>query len=102
MADRTKVAQVSELPDNTMKAVKVGDQEIALVALGGQVYAIADVCPHAHCNLSDGDLDGDHVICPCHGSEFNVKSGELVDGPARENIPTFRVRVEGNDILVET
>ena len=101
MADRTKVAQVSELPDNTMKAVKVGDQEIALVALGGQVYAIGDICPHAHCNLSDGEIDGDNVICPCHGSEFNVKSGKLVDGPAQEDVSTFPVLVEGTDILVE-
>ena len=102
MADRTKVAQVGELPDNTMKAVRVGDKEIALVALGGQVYAIGDVCPHAHCSLSDGEIDGDHVICPCHGSEFNIKTGELVDGPAQENIPTFHVHTEGNDILVAT
>lgn len=102
MAEYVKVAQMSEVPPGTIKGVKAGDQEIALVSLEGQLYAIGDICPHAHCNLSDGDIEGDRVLCPCHGSEFNVRTGQVVEGPASENVATFQVRVEGDDILVAT
>lgn len=102
MAEYVKVAQVDEVPPGAIKGVKAGDQEIALVSLEGQLYAIGDICPHAHCNLSNGDIEGDRVLCPCHGSEFNIRTGEVMEGPAQENVPTYQVRVEGDDILVAT
>lgn len=100
MADFTKVAQTSEVPPNSLKAVSIGDQEIALVNLNGQIFAIGDICPHAHCSLADGEVEDETVMCPCHGSEFNVKTGALIAGPALEGVATFSVQVEGNDILV--
>lgn len=101
MAEYVKVARVSDIAHNSVKGLKVNGQEIAVVNLGGQFFAVSDICSHAHCNLSDGDIEGEQIWCPCHGSEFNVKTGAVKSGPAQEDIASYSVRVEGNDILVE-
>ena len=100
MAEFQKVAQVSDVPPGTIKPVQVGDAEVALVNLDGQFYAIGDVCTHAHCSLSDGELEDGTVICPCHGGGFDVKTGEVKYAPPMVDVPVYPVKVEGNDILV--
>ena len=75
--------------------------EIAIVNLDGQYYAISDICSHAHCNLSDGSIEDGRVWCPCHGSEFDVRTGAVVGGPAQEGVTAYPVRIEGQDILIE-
>jgi 3-phenylpropionate/trans-cinnamate dioxygenase ferredoxin subunit len=54
------------------------------------------------CELSYGLLNGENVTCACHGSVFNVKTGSVVRGPAKKPTPTFEVKVEGDQILVNT
>ena len=100
MADFVKVAQTNDVPHNSVILVTVGGQEIALINLEGQFYAMADICSHAHCALSDGDLEGDELVCPCHGSGFHVKTGEVSSPPAQEGAVIFPVQVSGDDILV--
>lgn len=100
MPEFVPVARLSDLKPNSLKQVKAGDQEIALANVAGEVFAISDVCTHAHCPLSEGELDGDRVICPCHGSEFNVRTGAVENPPADEPVATYAVRVEGDQILV--
>ncbi len=51
-------------------------------------------------SLADGDLEGEQVECPLHGSVFNVITGEVIDPPAGENLKVFQVRIEGQEILV--
>ena len=100
MADFVKVAQVGDVPENSIKSVDAGGTEVALFNLGGEYYALADICPHAHCNLSEGDVEENDVICPCHGATFNIKSGEVTGPPARENATSYPVQLQGDDILV--
>ncbi len=100
MADFVKVAQLSEISPNTMKAIVVGDQEIALANIDGQIHAVDDICSHAECAISDGDIEGDELICPCHGSGFNVQTGAPSTPPARDPISVFQVKIEGDDIYV--
>ncbi|MQF48842.1 non-heme iron oxygenase ferredoxin subunit [SAR202 cluster bacterium AC-647-N09_OGT_505m] len=80
--------------------VEVEDERILLANVGGQYYAVTDLCTHAECPLSDGDLDGEVLKCPCHGSQFDVRTGEVVAPPADEPLTLYAVRVEGDDILV--
>lgn len=101
MAEYVKVAMVSGIARNSVKGLKVNGQEIAVVNLNGRFFAVSDICPHAHCNLSDGDIEGEAIWCPCHGSEFDVRTGAVKGGPAQEGIVSYPVRIEGNDILVE-
>ncbi len=82
--------------------VAVGDTSIVLVAWDQRWYAIEDRCSHAGCSfIDDGEIDGYHAICNCHGSEFDVRSGQVLRPPAREPIRTFPVRVNGDRIEVE-
>ena len=101
MAEFHKVARVSELKPNEIKAVAVGSTEIGVVSVGGRVVAFSDMCTHAQCTLSPGEVQGDVAICECHGSEFNILTGEALAGPAGAPIPVYQVRVEGDDIYVE-
>ncbi len=100
MADFVKVAELSDVPPGDMKAVDVGDDQILLVNVAGDVHACEDICSHAYASLSEGDLDGSEVQCPLHGAVFNVRTGQALTPPAVEALRTFEVKVEGNDILV--
>jgi len=51
--------------------------------------------------LAEGDLEGATVTCPCHGSEFDARSGAVLHGPAREPVETYKTRVEGSSLEVE-
>ncbi len=101
MGQFVKVATTDEIEPGTGKLVQVNGSEIAVFNVGGQFYASGAVCPHEGGPLEDGTLDGDIVICPWHGFDFDLKTGEcLVDSDLR--VPTYPVKVEGNTILVET
>jgi nitrite reductase/ring-hydroxylating ferredoxin subunit len=89
-----------DLESGKMKGVKVGDKDILIADLDGNYYAIGNRCTHAGCKLSEGTLGGENVRCPCHMSVFNVKTGNIVDGPAREPATIFQVKIEGDQILV--
>ena len=95
-----KAAQVGELSPGQKKLVRIGDEFILLVNLGGSYYAVDDECPHAYALLHAGQLYGDEVMCPLHGSAFNVRSGEVLSPPAAQGLKVYPVRVEGGDVLV--
>ena len=95
-----KVADLGELSPGGMKYVEVGDNQVLLANVEGTIYACDNVCTHAFAPLAEGDLDGEQVECPLHGSVFNVTTGEVIDPPADEGLRVFQVRIEGNDILV--
>jgi 3-phenylpropionate/trans-cinnamate dioxygenase ferredoxin subunit len=95
-----KVALIGEVGTDKMKGVDAGGKPILIVNLKGKYYAIGNVCTHMGCMLSDGVLKGENVQCPCHGSTFDVKTGEVVKGPAVKPEPAFQMKVEGNQVLV--
>ena len=101
MASRVEVATVGELSDGDMKAVEVGDRTIVVLSVAGDLFAIDDECTHEGCSLSDGDLDGDELSCLCHGSVFNVRTGEVLQGPAEEPVPTYPLHVDGETVYTE-
>ena len=83
-----------------------GPEAIAVVRFEGEVYAIEDQCSHAEVPLSEGDvetLDGAPTIeCWLHGSCFDLRTGEPTNLPATEPVDVYPVRVEGEDVLVDT
>jgi len=102
-----RAADISDLPENQMKAVNLEGKEILLVNLAGSCYAIANKCTHMGGSLVKGTLEGSIVRCPRHGAKFDVKTGESV-GEAKIGFikmkvasePSYPVKVEGTDILV--
>ena len=95
-----KVAEVGEISPGEMKVVEVGEAQILLVNVEGNIHACDDICSHAYASLSEGDLNGDEVECPLHGSAFNVITGEALTPPADDSIRVFEVRIDGQDVLV--
>lgn len=100
MEEFVKVADVGQLKDGEMMLVEVGDERVLLSNLGGEFYAIGEVCTHADGPLSEGLMEGEEVECPWHGSRFNLKTGEATAPPAGEPASLYAVRIEGNDILI--
>jgi nitrite reductase/ring-hydroxylating ferredoxin subunit len=84
----------------TMTALEVGGERVALANVDGTVYAFGDACPHRQCSLAEGTLAGTVVTCPCHGSQFDVRTGERLRGPAVRAIPVFAVREEDGEARV--
>ena len=95
-----KVAQVSLVPAGTGTVVDAQGTAIAVFNIGGTFYATANACTHMGGPLGKGRVDGTTVTCPWHGSQFDVTSGQVRKGPARNAVATYPVRVQGDDVFV--
>jgi nitrite reductase/ring-hydroxylating ferredoxin subunit len=84
-----------------MRAFDVQDTKIAVANVGGTFYAFGDTCTHRECSLAEGDLEETTVTCPCHGSEFDVTSGEVLAPPAREPVGSYETRVDGENLEIK-
>ncbi len=95
------VSRADELEEGFMRTFKVLDAKIAVANVGGSFYAFGDTCTHMECSLARGDLEETTVICPCHGSEFDVTSGEVLARPAREPVGSYETRVVGENLEIK-
>jgi nitrite reductase (NADH) small subunit/3-phenylpropionate/trans-cinnamate dioxygenase ferredoxin subunit len=101
MPKTVKVARVHDLSPGSGTTVDADGQRIALFNVEGTFYAIDDTCPHRGGPLGEGELHGAIVTCPWHGAAFDVQTGAVTAPPARAGVRSFRVSVDGNDVLVE-
>jgi nitrite reductase/ring-hydroxylating ferredoxin subunit len=94
--DRTPLKQnefqISEVPPGSVRLV--GD--IVVFNVGGRFCATQVACPHRRGPLNEGTLEGSTVTCPWHGSKFNVCTGAVLQGPAKDPLATYRVTVDGD------
>ncbi|NIW35182.1 MAG: Rieske 2Fe-2S domain-containing protein [Gemmatimonadetes bacterium] len=95
-----KVATTEELEPGAMKAVDVAGEEVLLCRIGDEYHAVHDECTHECFPLSEGTLDEHVVTCMLHGAKFDVRTGEVLALPAYGPVKTYKVRVEGDEILV--
>jgi nitrite reductase/ring-hydroxylating ferredoxin subunit len=101
MANLIEVAKTDEIKAGEGKLIEVEGHEIALFNCEGSYYAIDNQCTHVGGPLCEGDLEGDTVICPWHGAEFDVKTGNVLGPPAEESVKSYRVQVDGDSIKIE-
>ena len=101
MSEFVKVAESAGIEPGMLQEVEVGGRTIALANVGGTIYAIDNTCTHRGCSLAEGELDGEVVTCPCHGGQYNVKTGEVLRSPPPRGVQSFAVKVEGGSILVD-
>lgn len=78
----------------------VDGASVVVFNLGGQYYAIEDVCTHDGGELASGTREGDVIVCPRHGARFSIKTGAVLAPPAYEPVATFPVRVENGMVQV--
>lgn len=102
-----KVAQTTELKAGDKKKISTEGKEILLANIQDSFYATDNTCPHMGGSLADGKLDGSHIICPKHGSIFDVTTGKVVQSGKMfmikvkvHDLHSYPVKIEGTDILL--
>jgi len=95
------IGPASEVDDGSMAGFEVEGAKIAVARIEGALYAFSDVCTHQGCPLAEGDLDGTELECACHGSVFDVKTGEVREGPATEPIEVYPAHEVDGQIQIE-
>ncbi|MDH4112639.1 MAG: Rieske (2Fe-2S) protein [Actinomycetota bacterium] len=102
MAEWITVGKADDIAEGDATAFDVNGQQIAVSRVEGTLHAFSDICTHRQCNLSlGGEIDGTTIECECHGSVFDMATGEVLEGPATEPIEVFGVSDEGGDLKIE-
>ena len=89
-----------ELSDGQMMLAKIKGDRVVVGRCGEGFFAFSDHCTHKGGPLHDGALVGCTVQCPWHGSQFDVTTGRVVAGPAKNKIVTYDTEVKGNEVYV--
>jgi 3-phenylpropionate/trans-cinnamate dioxygenase ferredoxin component len=97
------VAPVDELPPGSVKIVRAGQVAVGVYNLDGEYYAIEDRCSHDDGPLAEGDFDAEDavVVCPRHGSRFDIRTGRPLTLPAYVPVETFTVVVDDGWVKVD-
>lgn len=98
-----QVTSLAELPPGGKLAVEIAGTPVLLLRVDDELYAMHNVCSHAHALLSEGEFDPDEycVECPLHGSLFDIRTGAPRTFPAFEPVPVYRAYAEGDAVFVE-
>jgi 3-phenylpropionate/trans-cinnamate dioxygenase ferredoxin subunit len=90
-----RVGSLAEVPEGELRSFDLPGLRVAIAHVENELFAFGDECTHEGCSLAEGTLGDkeDTVICPCHGSEFDLATGEPVGGPAVDPVPVYAVRV---------
>lgn len=95
-----KVATVDQIVEGEAKQVKIGKTLIALCRVKGTIYAINDICTHEWACMSDGFVEGEEIECPIHMARFHIPTGKALCDPATEDLKTYKVEIQGNDVFL--
>jgi nitrite reductase/ring-hydroxylating ferredoxin subunit/uncharacterized membrane protein len=98
--DWTPAADAAQLTEGKPTRVIVDDTPVLLLKQGANTYAIHDRCSHRGCSLSEGEVQGEEIVCACHGSRFDLKDGAVINGPATTAQPAFQVRESNNRLEI--
>ena len=97
---RKPALRVQDIPPGTCKTVVLAGKVVAVFNVDGQFYATQADCTHWGGPLCEGSLSAEVVTCPWHGSQFNVRTGEVVMDPAEEPLTTYPVEVRDGLVVV--
>lgn len=81
--------------------VHADGHDVAVFAIGGSLYAIDGKCTHVGGPLAEGMVEGTVVTCPWHGSQFDLATGAVREGPAQRPVKAYTVKVDGDDLLLD-
>lgn len=92
--------KLSELSNRKPKKISLGENEVCVVRLEDDVYAVADTCSHSDASLSEGDVSDFKIECWLHGAEFDLRTGEVVTPPATQPLKKYEVLRDGDTITI--
>jgi nitrite reductase/ring-hydroxylating ferredoxin subunit len=97
-----RVGNAKDISAGKMRVYDVAGTDVNVANVDGRLHAFDDKCTHMACSLARGRAEGATVICPCHGSKFDVTSGTVLRGPATRPVRSRLVQIEGESLLVES
>ena len=101
MAHWVKVAAEAECPVGALKGVVAGGTPVVLANVDGRICALLDRCSHEDYPLSDGELEGDQVVCIYHGARFEACTGARKSLPAIRPVQSYPVEIRDGDVYVD-
>jgi 3-phenylpropionate/trans-cinnamate dioxygenase ferredoxin subunit len=97
-----RACALAEVPTDEALAVTLGRYDVAIARDGDEVFALEDLCSHAHVALSEGEVANCQIECWLHGSMFDLRTGKPTNLPATEPVATFPVDVRDGEVYVDT
>jgi nitrite reductase/ring-hydroxylating ferredoxin subunit len=92
----------SDAPAQGIRRIELQNRPaLALYRIDGELFATDDRCTHAGALLSEGEIEGDTVICPAHSGRFHIPSGRATCFPARKNLMTHPVRIANGSVYAD-
>lgn len=99
---KTRIGSVTQMPaEGEAKEFDYAGKEICVARVNGKLFAMDNVCPHRGGPLAQGVIDEGKLICPWHGWQFDIATGNSVQVPDT-GVAVFTVTVEGADVFVES
>jgi len=100
MNEFVKVVRAADVPQRAGKFIRLDDDEIAIFNVGGNFYAIDNVCPHQHISaLHQGELNGLRITCPMHGWTYSLETGKAEGGSGK--VKTYQTKIEDGFVWIE-
>ena len=100
-ASRIRLCTTGEVVDGAVMRVETGDLTLAVYNVAGMYYVTDDHCTHGPGSLSEGYLEGYRIECDFHNGAFDIRTGEVLAPPCMIPVKTYRVVVEGGNVLIE-
>lgn len=101
MGEYIKIAEIKDFLKNQLQVFNAKGQEILVINVEGEVFAIENRCPHMRYPLFFGSLEGDTLTCGFHSAKFNVKTGKSLGPVTSEPLKTFPVKIQNSSIFIE-
>jgi len=101
MPDFVPAMKANDLEDGSMKTTDVNGVHVLLAKIGGEVSAVEGICTHEETDLGLGFMIEDRVVCPLHLSQFDLRTGQVLNPPAEVPLKRFNVKIEDETIFVE-
>lgn len=97
----TAIGKSQSFRDGEPRAALAGDTPVLVVRHGDGIHAIHNRCSHRGCMLDEGEVEGHVVTCACHGSQFDVRDGSVVHGPATAGQPSYEARESEGQVQIK-
>lgn len=95
-----RVCRSGQVTDDMVRRFFANGVEVAVSRWEGDVYITSNYCTHLDCMLSSGKISDDGLVCSCHGSVFDLETGEPISPPATKPIRLYPSREENGEIFV--
>jgi nitrite reductase/ring-hydroxylating ferredoxin subunit len=94
------VMTLAEIPQGRMQAKVLEGREIVICHTREGLFALDNICTHAHARMCEGRLRATRLVCPLHGASFDIRDGRVLGPPAVAPLPTYPIRVVDGTIEV--